>query len=804
MRLRQSLRETRLAFGLQSFTAAMAILLSMDATSPAEDNVSSLARAVEQLDPRVLNSGDAVPDNSEADPRRMLSAHIRARRRAVNAKDVAAWRAVSTREQWESLRDERIGALKRSLGQFPEPPEDLKRRVTRTIDGDGYQINCIVFESRPGLLVTANLYRPVDIRESMPGILICHSHHNPKTQGELQDMGMTWARQGCVVLIMDQLGHGERRQHPFRSASDYDGEFRVSRQDYYFRYNVGIQLHLIGDGLIGWMAWDLMRGVDLLLGQDGVDPERIILLGAVAGGGDPVAVTAAIDERIKAVAPFNFGGPQPENVFPLPKDAELSFNYVGGGSWESTRNLRTSARDGFLPWIIVGSVAPRRLIYAHEFAWDRDKDPVWKRFGSIFDLYGKSDHLTSTHGYGRVTLSSKEASHCNNIGAHHRKQIHPALAKWFGIPVPDPEYSNRLDASNLWCVDGVETDESIELPRVHQLADRIARQRIADCRKQLAAIPRERRCSVLARRWSKLLGVGLVPPVRGLEPAATLEQGIATVRFTLGPERGIHVPVLLLLPKKVPTDGCAAVVAVAQSGKTGFLKHRSDDIATLLDAGVAVCLPDLRGTGETRPGDYRGRRSDATGLSSNELMLGGTLLGGRLNDLLSVISWLRNKSRIDPDRVAVWGDSFAPVNAADRHVDVPLRIDNEPDHSEPLGATLALLAGVFDERVAAVWARNGLVSIRSILDSQFVYVPHDFIVPGALTAGDLSDLAAAIHQSKRPIRVEGLVDGTNRRVKSELIDQDWAIARPGDVNGLQPLAEPDKDFARQLGETVRD
>ena len=732
----------------------------------------------------------------------MLSAHIRGRRRTVNQKDVAAWRAVSTREQWETLRDKRIAALKRSLGQFPEPPEDLKRRVTRTIDGDGYQIDCITFESRPGLLVTANLYSPEDIRESMPGILICHSHHNPKTQGELQDMGMTWARQGCVVLIMDQLGHGERRQHPFRSASDYDGEFRVSRQDYYFRYNVGIQLHLIGDGLIGWMAWDLMRGVDLLLGQDGVDPERIILLGAVAGGGDPVAVTAAIDERIKAVAPFNFGGPQPENVFPLPKDAELSFNYVGGGSWESTRNLHTSARDGFLPWIIVSSVAPRRLIYAHEFAWDRDKDPVWKRIGSIFDLYGKPDHLTSTHGYGRVTLSSKEASHCNNIGAHHRKQIHPALAKWFGIPVPDPEYSNRIDASELWSVDGNELAKKVEMRKVHQVANEIATRCIDRSRRQIRALPEDKRCAELARRWGQLLGVGNIALGGGLEPASEIEHGIRTIRFVLGIERGIHVPMLVLLPNKIPDDGCGAVVAVAQSGKAGFLKHRAAALATLLEKGVAVCLPDLRGTGETRPGDYRGRRSDATGLSSSELMLGGTLLGGRLTDLLHVINWMRSYSPIDADRIAVWGDSFAPVNAADRRVDVPLRIDNEPDHSEPLGATLALLAGVFDERLACVVARNGLVSIRSILDSQFVYVPHDFVVPGALIAGDMCDLAVAIHQT-RPIHIDGLVDGTNRRVNQDDVDHEWAIARPDYRNGLYPSAEPLKRVADRLAGALR-
>jgi len=167
--------------------------------------------------------------------------------------------------------------------------------------------------------------------------LICHSHHNPKTQGELQDMGITWARLGCMVLVMDQLGHGERRLHPFVDAASFKGSFRVGRQDYYFRYNAGMQLHVIGDSLIGWMVWDLMRGVDLLLARPGIDKDRIILLGAVAGGGDPAAVTAALDRRIAAVVPFNFGGPQPETVYPLPADPEMAFNYAGSGSWESTR-----------------------------------------------------------------------------------------------------------------------------------------------------------------------------------------------------------------------------------------------------------------------------------------------------------------------------------------------------------------------------------------------------------------------------------------------------------------------------------
>ena len=61
-----------------------------------------------------------------------------------------------------------------------------------------------------GLWVTANLYLPAAPRPRMPGIVIVHSLHRPKTQAELQDMGMLWARAGCAVLIPDQIGYGER------------------------------------------------------------------------------------------------------------------------------------------------------------------------------------------------------------------------------------------------------------------------------------------------------------------------------------------------------------------------------------------------------------------------------------------------------------------------------------------------------------------------------------------------------------------------------------------------------------------
>ncbi|MBL8793887.1 MAG: acetylxylan esterase [Planctomycetia bacterium] len=325
---------------------------------------------------------------------------------------------MKTKADREKFRDERIGALKRSLGEFPAAPLDLKIRISGKLEGEGYRIHNLVYESRPGLVVTANLYLPAKPGKAMPGIIISHSQQNPKPQGELQDMGMTWARQGCLVLVPDVLGHGERRQHPFVDAKSYPGTFRVGRQDYYFRYNTALQLHAVGASLAGWMAWDLMRAVDVLLAQPGIDKERIVLLGSVAGGGDPAVVAAALDPRIAAVVPFNFGGPQAD--YAVPENAQRDLYWFGVPIWESTRCLRLGARDGFAHWLIDTAVAPRGLLYSHEFGWEKKGDPAWPRMQKVFALYDKADHPAVAAGRGNLKGRPPEHTHCNNIGALHR------------------------------------------------------------------------------------------------------------------------------------------------------------------------------------------------------------------------------------------------------------------------------------------------------------------------------------------------------------------------------------------------
>jgi hypothetical protein len=147
-------------------------------------------------------------------------------------------------------------------------------------------------------------------------------------------------------------------------------------------------------------------------------------------------------------------------------------------------------------------------------------------------------------------------------------------------------------------------------------------------------------------------------------------------------------------------------------------------------------------------------------VSQGELLLGQTMLGSRLRDLRSVLMYLRSRADLDGDRVALWGDSLAPPNGGDVRLDVPLDSEDFPRRAEPLGGLLVLLGMQFDEEVKAGYASGGLVSYASCLGGPFLYVPHDAAVPGAIAAGDLDDVAAAL--APRRVRLEGQVDGLNR------------------------------------------
>jgi dienelactone hydrolase len=696
---------------------------------------------------------------------RELDRHIAAQIVAADRRDHEAWRLLETRSEWEQFRDERTEALRHSLGVFPQPAEDLKPYVARTLEGDRFRIENLVFTSRPGVVVTANLYRPSTAGPKMPALVICHSHHDPKADEELQCMGTTWAQLGCSVLIMDLLGHGERRQHPFASVADYPGHFEVDRQDYYSRYTLGAQLQLIGESLIGWMRWDLTSGIDLLLTDPRVDRDRIVLIGSVAGGGDVAGVVGALDRRVAAVVAFNFGGSP-------------------GGDWDPTRCLAGTAHDGFWPWVILAAIAPRKLVYGREFAWEPQHDPVWQRLEKVYELYGARDCLRSVHGTGCGTSHGPEDSHCNNIGFLHRQQLYQIFQEWFGIPIPEAECSARYTWHELESL-RASKGELHEVRPIHELAREACEMRITAARAERETDEPHGRVARLQRDLACVLG-SMIPPV-----APVIRSRVAILdkqeHISLEVEEGVLLHLELLRPPGSTATQLPVVIGVAQEGNRQLKQGRRELIAGLLQGGAAVCLAELRGVGDGRPGElYRGRISPSAEVSSASLALGESLVSLRVRDLRSVIAYLSTRGEVDQGRMILWGDSLAATNTGSVELVVPFDADPSPELGEPLGGVAALLGGIFEPNIRSIYIHGGLTGYASLLDEPFFYQPADSIIPGLLSVADLCDLVAAL--APRPLLMEALVDGCNRRGSRVQVEKIFRVARMA----YQMAGEPER------------
>lgn len=158
-----------------------------------------------------------------------------------------------------------------------------------TLRKKGFTIRKLIYQSRPGLYVTALLYVP-DGKGPFPAVLQMHGHNPEGKFGENpQRMSMALALSGYVCLTVDAFGVYERAPECYRRQ----GHGNV----------LGAALFNIGESLMGEQIVDNMRGVDLLRSLPYVKKDRIGATGA-SGGGNQTMWLSAMDERVTAAMPI--------------------------------------------------------------------------------------------------------------------------------------------------------------------------------------------------------------------------------------------------------------------------------------------------------------------------------------------------------------------------------------------------------------------------------------------------------------------------------------------------------------------
>jgi len=279
-----------------------------------------------------------------------------------------------------ALREEFLDML--GLKPMPERTP-LKATVTGRLERDGYTVEKLHFQSRPGLYVTANLYLPRPAKGRYPAILYQCGHYSQmkrdgnKADANCQGHAVWFATHGYVALVLDTLELGE-------IASVHRGTLKYDR---WWWLSAGYTP-------AGVECWNAMRALDYLVSRPEVDPERIGATG-ISGGGVGTFWVAAADERVKAAAPVSGMG-------------DLTF-YVGEGG------VGRHCDCFFLPnrarwnWMNISAlVCPRPLLFVNS---DNDvyfpmssNERVASRLARLYARAGAGDQLHTVvsvggHGY---------------------------------------------------------------------------------------------------------------------------------------------------------------------------------------------------------------------------------------------------------------------------------------------------------------------------------------------------------------------------------------------------------------------
>ena len=297
----------------------------------------------------------------------------------------------TSRKQWEERRLKLRQQILSAAGLLPMPLKTpLRPRIVRRLNYQDYSIEVVLIETLPGYYLGGNLYRPIGKTVPAPAVLLPHGHWK---RGRLEDqpsysvpaLGINLARQGYVVFAYDMVGFNDTQQtpHSFGGWSEVLWSF----------HPMGLQL------------WNSIRAMDFLQSLPDVDPHRIAATGA-SGGASQTFLLAAVDERVRYVAPVNM----------------VSAHMQGGDPCEEAPNLRLDTFNVE----IAATIAPRpMLLVSSTHDWTRhtpvEEFPAIRR---IYQLYGAPDnvqnaHIDAEHNYNRQSRESVYRFLARNMQRDH-------------------------------------------------------------------------------------------------------------------------------------------------------------------------------------------------------------------------------------------------------------------------------------------------------------------------------------------------------------------------------------------------
>ena len=289
-----------------------------------------------------------------------------------------------TREEWEK-RAKKIKKLIRKgaqLNLIPKKEWNYPIKVVRGAEHkmDGYTVENIALELKPGYYVHGNLYMPDNISGKAPLVLNPHGHwFTPDNYGrfrpDMQYRCAVFAKGGAIAFAWDMYGTGEDTEHRHHAPE-----------------------------ALTMQTFNTLRIIDYFSALPDVDTARIAITGA-SGGGTQTFIASAIDGRIDVSAPV----------------VMVSAHFFGGCICESAKPIHKHGRFETNNVEIAACFAPKPLLLVSDgHDWTKNvPDVEYPYIRNIYKLYGAEDNVEFAHFENEV----------HNYGPSKRQAVYEFFIK---------------------------------------------------------------------------------------------------------------------------------------------------------------------------------------------------------------------------------------------------------------------------------------------------------------------------------------------------------------------------------------
>lgn len=629
---------------------------------------------------------------------------------------------LKTPAQWQQRQSQTKQILWKILGPF-STKTPLNAQITGKIKKEGYRIENLIYESLPGFYVTASLFIPDGIQKPAPAILFCAGHSGIAYRRPLyQQPLINLVKKGFIVLAFDPIGQGERLQY-----YDKDKGASVIGSSTKEHSYPAVQVSLLGQSVGRYFVWDGIRGIDYLVSRKEVDPNRIGVHG-LSGGGTQTAYISALDDRVAASAPAGY---------------ITSFRRLmeSIGVQDGEQNFYHGILNEIDHADFIEARAPKpTLIMAttRDFFSIQGVRETYAEVKKVYDILGEPGNIEEVeddyeHGYTQKNREAMYAffqKHLNNPGSPDEEEVEYLTEKELQ-KTSTGQLATSLGGETVFSLNKKESEKYIEA--LHKSRKNLTF--------HLQAIPEK----------ARLLS-GYREPSFTDKPVFTgrdRHKGYDIERYFIKGEGHYMIPYLMIKPNK---SNHKSILYLHPGGKKVINEPPGKkEISWLVEQGYTVLSPDIIGTGELGPGALKGDAyidNISYNMSFTAMQIGRSIVGIQASDVVKLSNLLKQYYRFE-DIYAIAHEEMSPVllHAAAFH---------------PVISRMALIKPYCSYRI---FEKNRFYEPRFV---------HS-LVPGALTAYDLPDLAATLAPAS--LLIAGMTDASGQRKDEEEINKDLSVIK---------------------------